>query len=128
MSVSLPPSLFSAWVPTITSSLNTWLARARSLLLLENPVSLLPPAGLLSSITPSQVFSSFSCLSLYLLAHLGSYLPSWCNLLTLATLAWVGLFTLPVVFKRYKQQVFIRREQQVRPLSHPINGYSSPCR
>ena len=46
MSLTLPPSLVSSWVPTITSSLNTWLAGARSLLLLEHPVSLLPPARL----------------------------------------------------------------------------------
>ena len=46
MSLTLPPSLVSSWVPTITSSLNTWLAGARGLLLLENPVSLLPPARL----------------------------------------------------------------------------------
>ena len=56
------------------------------------------------------------CLVLHLLTYLVSYLPSWCNLLSLATLAWLGLFSLPTVFSRYKHKVFIGCEHQVRSL------------
>merc|ERR1712080_786917 len=82
--VSIPETAISDHASCIAGSINLVLAKGRSLFLVENPVETIKFA-----------------LTLYVLTYVGA----WFNALTLVTIAWVALFTLPKIYLNNQPQI-----------------------
>jgi hypothetical protein len=84
MNLTVSEAAVSSHASCVATNINWALGRARGLLLVDSPVDTM----------------KFG-LCLYVLTYFGA----WFNALTLITLAWVGLFTLPKVYLNNQAQV-----------------------
>ena len=94
MTLTLPESAVKEHAPCVTSAINQVLTKAKSLFLLENPVSLFSEPEFTFDTFFYQVETLKFGLCLYVLTYVGA----WFNALTLLILAWIGVFTVPKLY------------------------------